>query len=98
LPLTTDNQSVDLLFHRTGNSETKTRRRRPYRSRNPWTRALLLEARRRDMVVSILNIAQNWSKKPRDLRGMIQAVLIILVSTVAVVGFLYLALALSDHH
>jgi hypothetical protein len=50
------------------------------------------------MVVSILNIAQNWSKKPRDLRGMIQAVLIILVSTVAVVGFLYLALALSDHH
>ena len=52
------------------------------------------------MVISILNFAQNWSKRPRDVRvrGMIQAVLIILISTVAVVGFLYLALALSDHH
>jgi hypothetical protein len=50
-----------------------------------------------EMVVSILKIAQNWSKRPRDAKGMIQAVLIILVSTVAVVGFLYLALVLSDH-
>jgi hypothetical protein len=41
---------------------------------------------------------KNGAKRPLDARGMIRAVLMILVSTVAVVGFLYLALALSDHH
>jgi hypothetical protein len=52
--------------------------RHPDRSRQPWIRAFLFEARRSDLMVSIFKKSQDRNKKAGDRKGIIELLLIIL--------------------
>ena len=71
--------------------------RYPHRSRLPWLRALLLEAQRSDLVVSIFKKSQNRNKR-ESRKGTIQLLVIILGALVVIVLGLYGGLASSHHH
>jgi hypothetical protein len=70
----------------------------PHRSRLPWLRALLLEAQRSDLVVSIFKKSQNRSRRGSSRKGIIQLLWIILGAIVVVILGLYGGLASSHHH
>ena len=72
--------------------------RHPRRSKVPWIHALLLEARRSDLVASIFKKSQNRNKRAGDRKGTIQLLLIILGAIVVVMLGLYGGLASSHHH
>jgi len=72
--------------------------RYPHRSRLPWLRALLLEAQRSDLVVSIFKKSQNRSRRGGSRKGIIQLLWIILGAIVVVILGLYGGLAPSHHH
>jgi hypothetical protein len=72
--------------------------RHPDRSRLPWIRAFLLEARRSDLMISIFKKSQNRNKRSGDRKGIIELLLIILGATVVVILGLYGGLASSHHH
>jgi len=70
----------------------------PHRSRLPWIRALLLEARRSDLVLSIFKRSRNRNKSARGRKGNIHLIFIILGAIVVVILGLYSGLASSHHH
>jgi hypothetical protein len=72
--------------------------RHPHRSRLPWIRAFLLEARRSDLMVSAFRKSQNRNKRAGDRKGIIELLLIILGAIVVVTLGLYGGLASSHHH
>ena len=67
------------------------------RSRLPWIRAFLLEARRTDLMVTIFKKSQNRNKKANRTEGIIRLLLIILWSVVVVVVGFYSGLAYHHH-
>jgi hypothetical protein len=69
----------------------------PHRSRLPWIRAFLLEARRSELMVSIFKQSQNRSKRANRTEGMVRLLLIILWSVVVVVLGFYSGLAYHHH-
>ena len=71
--------------------------RRADRSRLPWIRAFLLEARRSDLMVTIFKKSQNRNKKANRTEGIIRLLLIILWSVVVVVVGFYSGLAYHHH-
>jgi hypothetical protein len=71
--------------------------RYPKRSRLPWLRALLLEARRSDLV-AIFKMSQNRNKRASNRKGIIQLLFIILGAVVVVILGLFGGLASSHHH
>jgi hypothetical protein len=73
------------------------RLRHPDRSRLPWIRAFLLEARRSDLMVSIFKKSQNRNKTASRTEGIIRLLLIILWALVVVVLGLYSGLAYHHH-
>jgi hypothetical protein len=70
--------------------------RHPDRSRPPWIRAFLLEARRSGLMVSIFKKSQNRNKTASRAEGIIRLLLIILWALVVVVLGLYSGLVY--HH
>jgi hypothetical protein len=73
------------------------RLRHPGRSRLPWIRAFLLEARRSDLMVSIFKKNQNRNKRASRAEGIIRLLLIILWALVVVVLGFYSGLAYHHH-
>jgi len=71
--------------------------RHPDRSRLPWIRAFLLEARRSDLMVSIFKKSQNRNKRANRTEAIIRLLLIILWSVVVVVVGFYSGLAYHHH-
>jgi hypothetical protein len=69
----------------------------PYRSRLPWIRAFLLEARRSDLMESIFKKSQNRNKRASHTEGIIRLLLIILWALVVVVLGFYSGLAYHHH-
>ncbi len=63
--------------------------RHPHRSRFPWIRAFLLEARRSDLMVSIFKDSQNRNKRAVERKGISQLLLMILWAVIVVVLGLY---------
>jgi len=72
--------------------------RNPHRSRLPWIRALLLEARRSDLMLSIFKKSRNRNKRASGRKGNIHLMFIILGAIVVVILGLYSGLASSHHH
>jgi hypothetical protein len=72
--------------------------RHQHRSKVPWIHAFLSEARRSDLVASILKKRQKRNKRVDDKKGIIQLLLIILGAIVVIILGLYGGLALSHHH
>jgi Flp pilus assembly protein TadB len=72
--------------------------RHQHRSKVPWIHAFLLEARRGDLVASILEKSQKRNKRAGDKKGIIQLLLIILGAIVVIILGLYGGLASSHHH
>jgi hypothetical protein len=72
--------------------------RYPFRSRHPWPRALLLEAQRSDLAMSIFKRGQDRSKRVNSRKEIIQLLWIILGAIVVVILGLYGGLASSHHH
>ena len=68
-----------------------------HRSRLPWIRAFLLEARRSDLIVSIFKKSQNRNKTANRAEGIVRLLLIILWSVVVVALGFYSGLAYHDH-
>ena len=71
--------------------------RHPHRSRLPWIRAFLLEARRSDLMATIFKKSQNRNKRANRTEGIIRLLLIILWSVVVVVLGFYSGLAYHHH-
>ena len=71
--------------------------RHPDRSRLPWIRAFLFEARPSDLMVSIFNRSQNRSNRAGDRKRIIELLLIILGAIAVIILGLYGGLA-SSHH
>jgi hypothetical protein len=71
--------------------------RHPHRSRLPWIRAFLSEARRSELVESIFKKSQNRNKRANRAEGIIRLLLIILWSVVVVVLGFYSGLAYHHH-
>jgi hypothetical protein len=69
--------------------------RHPHRSRLPWIRAFLLEARRSDLMVSIFKRVRSRNKRAGDRKGIIQLLWIILWAMVVVVLGLYRVLPIT---
>jgi hypothetical protein len=72
--------------------------RYPPRSRLPWIRELVLEARSSDLMVSIFKKSQKRNKKAGGSEQAIRLVLIIVWAIVIVVLGFYGGLQLSHHH
>jgi len=70
----------------------------PSRSKPPWIRAFLSEAKHSDMMTSILKKGQKRNKKANSSEEIIRLALIILWAIVVVVLGLHGGLALSHHH
>jgi len=68
-----------------------------HRSRLPWIRAFLLEARRSDLMESTFKKSQNRNKRASHTEGIIRLLLIILWALVVVVVGFYSGLA-HHHH
>jgi hypothetical protein len=69
----------------------------PRLAKVPWFRALLLEVERGDLA-AVFAKAQNRRKSRHGRREVIQLLLIILASTVALIVGLYLGLFYHDEH
>ena len=67
------------------------------RSKLPWIRALVLEAKNSDLMVSIFKKGQNRNKKAIRTEGIIRLLLIILWAIVVVVLGFYSGLAYHHH-
>jgi hypothetical protein len=72
--------------------------RYPPRSKLPWLRELVLEARSSDLMVSIFKKSQKRNKKTGGSEQAIRLVLIIVWAIVMVVLGFYGGLHLSHHH
>lgn len=69
-----------------------------HRSKLPWIRALVLEAKNSDLMVSIFKKGQRRNRKANRSEEVIRLLLIILWAIVVVVLGLYGGLATSHHH
>jgi predicted 2-oxoglutarate/Fe(II)-dependent dioxygenase YbiX len=67
------------------------------RSKIPWIRAMVLEAKKSDLMVSIFKKGQRRNKKASRTEGIIRLLLIILWAIVVVALGLYGGLATSHH-
>jgi hypothetical protein len=67
------------------------------RSRLPWIRAFLSEARRSDLMVTIFKKSQNRNKRANRTEEIIRLLLIILWSAIVVVLGFYSGLAYHHH-
>ena len=68
------------------------------RSRLPWIRAFLLEARRSDLMVTIFKKDQSRNKRANRTEEIVRLLLIILWAMVVVILGLYGGLASPHHH